>query len=76
MPPKLSEENVTSNLKFLLDENIRIFPPKEFSGIVVFVIHPPTVEKLVKALSSFLSEVKEFKGKLFVVEEEGFEIID
>lgn len=56
--------------------NRSIFPPKEFSGIIVFVIHPPTVEKLVKALSSLLAEVKVFKGKLFVVDEEGFESVD
>lgn len=41
-----------------------LFPPKEYLGIIVFRIHPPTAEKL----------VKEFKGKLFVVEEEGFEV--
>ena len=56
--------------------NRSMFPPKEFSGIIVFVIHPPTAEKLVKALSSLLAEVKEFKGKLFIVGEEGFEAVD
>ena len=56
--------------------NTSLFPPKEFSGIVVFLIHPPTAEKLVKALSSLFAEAKEFKGKLFVVDEEGFEIVD
>ena len=56
--------------------NKSIFPPKEFSGIIVFVIHPPTVEKLVTALSSLLADVIEFKGKLFVVDEEGFEVVD
>jgi len=56
--------------------NTSLFPPKEFSGIVVFVIHPPTAEKLVKALSSFLAEANEFKGKLFVVQEKGFEVVD
>ena len=56
--------------------NTSLFPPKEFSGIIVFIIHPPTAEKLVKALSSLLAEVKEFKGKLFVVAEEGFEAVD
>jgi len=52
------------------------FPPKEFSGMIVFVIHPPTVERLVKALSSLLAEVTEFKGKLFIVDEEDFEVVD
>ena len=56
--------------------NKAMFPPKEFCGIVVFLIHPPTVEKLTSALSSLLADVKEFKGKLFIVDEEGFEIKD
>ena len=56
--------------------NKSAFPPKEFSGMIVFVIHPPTVEKLVRALSSLLSEVKVFEGKLFAVGEEEFEIAD
>ena len=56
--------------------NRSMFPPKEFSGIMVFVIHPPTVEKLIKALSSLLADVSEFKGKLFIVDEEGFEAVD
>ena len=54
--------------------NKSAFPPKEFSGMIVFVIHPPTVEKLVRALSSLLSKVKEFKGKLFTVDEDEFEV--
>jgi len=56
--------------------NTSIFPPEEFSGIIVFVIHPPKAEKLVRASSLLLSEVKEFKGKLFIVDEEGYEVID
>ena len=54
--------------------NRLLFPPKDFSGIMVFVIHPPRPKKLVLALSSLLSEVKSFKGKLFIVDEEGFEV--
>ncbi len=54
--------------------NTSLFPPKESFGIVVFLIHPPTAEKLVRALSLLLEEVKEFRGKLFVVEEDGFEM--
>ncbi len=53
-----------------------LYPPREFSGIIVFRIHPPIPEKLVNALSLLLQEVKEFKGKLFVVEEDGFEIME
>ena len=56
--------------------NTSVFPPKGFSGIIVFVIHPPTVEKLIRGLSLLLSDVKKFEGKLFVVEEESFEVVD
>ncbi len=56
--------------------NSALFPPQEFFGIIVFVIHPPTVEKLIGALSSLLPEIKKFKGKLFVVGERGFEIVE
>ncbi len=52
------------------------FPPSQFSGIVVFTVHPPKAEKLIKGMEMLLSEVKEFKGKLFVVEEEGFEAVE
>ena len=54
---------------------ISLFPPKEYSGIVVFQIHPPKAEKLVSALSLLLADVKEFKGKILVVGEEGFEAV-
>ena len=54
---------------------ISLFPPKEYFGIAVFQIHPPKAEKLVSALSSLLAEVKEFKSKLFIVGEEGFEVV-
>ncbi|MBI2449245.1 DUF5615 family PIN-like protein [Candidatus Pacearchaeota archaeon] len=54
--------------------NTSLFPPKEYSGIIVFVIHPPKAEKLVAALSLLLSEVNEFRGKLFSVTEGGFEV--
>ena len=56
--------------------NTSIFPPSEFFGIIVFVIHLPKPEKLVRALSSLLADVNNFKGKLFVVDEEGFEVAD
>ena len=51
-----------------------LFPPKEYTGIIVFRIHPPKPEKLVRALSLLLSQAKEFNGKLFVVNEEGYEV--
>ena len=56
--------------------NRSMFPPKDFSGIIVFVIHPPSRKKLVAALSSLLADVSEFNGKLFIVDEEEFEVVD
>jgi predicted nuclease of predicted toxin-antitoxin system len=56
--------------------NTVLFPPKQFSGMVVFRIHPPTAEKLIKGLKFLLSKVKEFKGKVFVVSEESIEIFE
>ena len=56
--------------------NMLAYPPEEFSGIVVLQIHPPEPDLLVKALSNFLEEVDEFKGKLFVIEKEGFKVVE
>jgi len=55
--------------------NTVLYPPKEFFGIIVFQIHPPKSEKLVKALSMLLKKVDKFEGKLFVVGEFGFKEI-
>ena len=49
--------------------NTDLFPPKEYFGIVVFRIHPPRPEKLIEGTASLLEEVKDFKGRLFVVGE-------
>lgn len=64
---------ITRDTDFL---NTSLFPPKDFPGILVLQIHPPKAEKIVKALASFLAEVKEFKGKLFVIEENWFKIVE
>ncbi|AEA46593.1 DUF5615 family PIN-like protein [Archaeoglobus veneficus] len=56
--------------------NSVLYPPHEFFGIVVFCIHPPKPDKIVKALSLLLEEVKDIGGKLFVVEEEGFVVFE
>ena len=55
-------------------DNPVLFPPKQFSGIIILSIHPPKAEKLIKGLDLLLSKVKEFDGKLFVVEEKEFEV--
>lgn len=54
--------------------NSVLFPPNQFSGIIVLSVHPPTVEKLIKGSELLLSKVKEFEGKLFVVKEDEFEV--
>src|SRR3989338_3404167 len=46
-----------------------LFPPAQFAGIIVLISHP-RAEKLIKAMDLLLSKVKEFKGKLFIVDEE------
>ena len=56
--------------------NTLLYSPEEFYGIVVFKIHPPKPESLVKALSNFIEEINDFKGKLFVIGKEGFKVIE
>jgi hypothetical protein len=56
--------------------NRALFPPSQFFGIIIFVIHPPRPEKLATALSLLLAKVKKFKGKLLIVGESGYEIVE
>ena len=51
--------------------NLVLYPPEDYFGIVVFRIHPPTPDKIVKALSALLDKVKDFQGKLYIVGEKG-----
>ncbi len=53
-----------------------LYPPSNYFGIVIFQIHPPKPDKIVKALSLLLEIVKDFENKLFVVEEEGFIVFE
>jgi predicted nuclease of predicted toxin-antitoxin system len=53
-----------------------LYPPNDCFGIVIFQIHPPKPDKIVKALSLLLERVNDFEGKLFVVEEEGFIVFE
>jgi predicted nuclease of predicted toxin-antitoxin system len=64
---------VTCDTDFL---NVSLYSPSESAGIIVFRIHPPKAEKLVKALSLLLAKTKEFKGKLFLVTETGFKVTE
>jgi hypothetical protein len=56
--------------------NPDLFDLPQVSGIVVFVIHPPTLPKLKLALTRFLKKIPpgDFSGKTFLVSEEGIEI--
>lgn len=52
-----------------------LYSPKEFSGIIVLGISPSLLREILTSLERLLSEVKEFSGKLIVLEEEGFKIV-
>jgi predicted nuclease of predicted toxin-antitoxin system len=56
--------------------NILLYPPEESYGIVVLQIHPPRSELLVKTLSAFLTEVGEFEGRSFLIENSGYKVIE
>ena len=50
------------------------FPPRDYSGILVFRIHPPRFEKFKNALEVFLScySFSKIKGRTFVIQEDAF----
>ena len=52
------------------------FPPKQFHGIIVFHIHPPKAEKLIKEMESLLAKLNDFGGKLLIIKDETVEIIE
>jgi len=54
--------------------NTAEFPPRDYSGILIFRIHPPTFPRYQRALSSFFSarKPKQIKGKTFLVFENSF----
>ena len=54
-----------------------LYPPDQLKGIIVFKIHPPKLEKLLKALQQLLDEFPEhnFSGKLVILEEEGCRLL-
>ena len=64
---------ITRDLDFA---NTIAYPPEKFYGIIVLQIHPPKSELLIKALSNFMEEIDDFKGKLFVIDKEGFKVIE
>jgi uncharacterized protein with PIN domain len=50
------------------------FPPKKFSGILIFHIHPPRFEKYILAIRNFLDTRRnnQINGKTFLIEEYSF----
>ena len=56
--------------------NTIMYPPKQFHGIIVLNFHPPKAEKLIKEIESLLAKVKNYEGKLVIVKDGTFEIIE
>ena len=58
-------------------ENRFLYQPSQLKGIIVFKIHPPKLEKLLKALQQLLDEFPEhnFSGKLVILDEEGCRLL-
>jgi len=52
------------------DRDFLKFPAEEYAGIIVFLIHPPLAERLIKGLDKLLSKVKNFEGRCFEILEE------
>ncbi len=50
------------------------FPPKKFSGILIFRIHPPRFSKYILAINNFFDIRKnnQIKGKTFLIDENSF----
>jgi len=85
VPLKFSDKEISkiakSELRVILtfDKhfiNKRLFPPKEYSGIIFLDIHPPLIDTIFSSLSNLFERVKlsEFKGKLFILSSFGFRI--
>lgn len=57
--------------------NIDLHHPRNTRGIIVLIIHPPTLENLIIALRHLLANVpsQNFNGKLFLVDKNHIEII-
>ena len=53
--------------------NESLYPPDQYKGIIVLVIHPPYLFKQIKALEKLftLRSPEKMRGKLFIVGEEG-----
>ena len=56
--------------------NILAYPPSKFHGIILLKTHPPKPEKLLEALRKLLNKTRDFKGKLFLIEEEKITVVE
>lgn len=56
--------------------NRLMYPPFRYKGIVILRIHPPELERLLRALERLLSKLSEveFPGKTAIVEEQGYHL--
>ena len=56
--------------------NRLMYPPSRYLGIVVLRVHPPLLEKLISVLRRLLAEVQpeQFKGRVFLLEEEEYHV--
>jgi hypothetical protein len=45
-----------------------LYPPKEFSGIIVIRISPSALDEILSSLERALEQVREISGKLVVLE--------
>jgi len=52
-----------------------LYPPKEFSGIVILRIPPSSLDKILSSLEKLLSKIEDFSGKLISLEEEGSKVV-
>ena len=56
--------------------NRRLYPPKEYQGIIFLDIHPPIIDTIFSSLSKLFKKLKplEFKGKVFILSQLGFRV--
>lgn len=54
--------------------NRRLFNPKEYPRIIFIQIHPPLIDIIFSSLTKLFGVVENFKGKLFILSEQGFRI--
>jgi predicted nuclease of predicted toxin-antitoxin system len=76
-PKTLTNAEVTSLAKeksmILLTHDVHfsdtlLYPPEEYAGIVLIEIPPSMLKEILSMLERLLNQVKEFSGKLVIVE--------